>query len=92
MISLSLSPSPSLSLFPSGSDLPPLGSVMIKVYRENYNKKRREKTPATDIGKIEMPALILESGQLMEKWYIHVQQIINFTEIERLWVNPQMIS
>ena len=92
MISLSLSPSPSLSLFPSGSDLPPLGSVMIKVYRENYNKKRREKTPATDIGKIEMPALILESGQLMEKWYIHVQRILNFTEIERLWVNPWRIS
>lgn len=43
---------------------------MIKIYRENYSKKRREKTPATDIGKIEMPALILESGQLMEKWYI----------------------
>ena len=42
---------------------------MIKIYRENYSKKRREKAPPTDIGKIEMPALILESGQLMEKWY-----------------------
>ena len=54
------------------SDLPPLGAVMIKIYRENYSKKRREKAPPTDIGKIEMPALILESGQLMEKWYIKI--------------------
>ena len=56
------------SFSPPFSDLPPLGAVMIKLYRENYNKKKREKVPATDIGKIEIPALILENGQNYEKW------------------------
>ena len=65
---------PFLPIFRCYSDLPPLGSVMIKIYRENYKKSRREKTPATDVGKIEMPALILESGQLMEKWYAQTRR------------------
>ena len=39
-----------LSCFSSPRDLPMLGSVMIKLYRENYNKKKREKAPATELG------------------------------------------
>ena len=46
-----------------------LGSVMLKLYRENFSKKKREKvSPATDLGRVELPALILENGQMMEKW------------------------
>ncbi len=44
---------------------------MIKVHRENHSKKRREKQQvlgSTELGKVEIPALILESGQGNEKW------------------------
>lgn len=37
-------------LFLLHRDLPMLGSVMVKLYRENYNKKKREKAPATEVG------------------------------------------
>ena len=37
-------------LFLLHRDLPMLGSVMVKLYRENYNKKKREKAPVTEVG------------------------------------------
>ena len=45
---------------------------MIKVHREN-SKKRREKQVqgSTELGKVEIPALILESGQGNEKWSVY---------------------
>ena len=43
---------------------------MIKLYRENHGKKRKEKIASTELGKVEIPALILESGQIHEKWYV----------------------
>ena len=52
------------------SDLPPLGSIAVKVFKENFNKKKREKVPATDMGKVEVPSLVLEGGQLLEKWSV----------------------
>lgn len=55
--------------FPSFfSDLPPLGSIMIKIFKENYNKKKKEKVPSAEVGRVEIPALILESGNIHEKW------------------------
>ena len=59
-------------ILPLYSDLPPLGSIMIKVHRENHGKKRREKQVlgSTEMGKVEIPALILESGQGSEKWSV----------------------
>ena len=32
------------------SDLPMLGSVIIRIFKENYNKKKRERVPATELG------------------------------------------
>jgi hypothetical protein len=49
-------------------DLPLLGTVTVKVCRENYNKKKKERSD-TDIGKIEIPAIVLQKGQVNEKWY-----------------------
>jgi RAS protein activator-like 2 len=49
-------------------DLPRLGSVTVKVCRENYNKKKKERSD-TDIGKIEIPAILLQNGQLSEQWH-----------------------
>lgn len=37
-------------LFLLRRDLPMLGSVMVKLYRESYNKKKREKAPVTEVG------------------------------------------
>ena len=37
-------------LFLLHRDLPMLGSVMVKLYRESYNKKKREKAPVTEVG------------------------------------------
>ena len=45
-------------LFLLPRDLPMLGSVMIKLYRENYNKKKREKAPATELG---MPQVLSQT-------------------------------
>lgn len=47
-------------------ELPMLGSILIKLYKETYKKRDRSVEP---IGKIEIPTLILESGQVTEKWY-----------------------
>lgn len=41
-----------------------LGSMEIRLFREVY-KKKREVMP---LGKIEIPTLMLESGQVTEKW------------------------
>ena len=46
-------------------ELPMLGSILIKLYKETYKKRDRSVEP---IGKIEIPTLILESGQVTEKW------------------------
>ena len=49
------------------SDLPPLGAISVKIVKENYRKKR-EKVPMIDVGKVDIPALVLEGGQVLEKW------------------------
>ena len=50
------------------SNLPPLDSITVKIFKENYNKK---KVPATDLGKVEVSAFVLEGGQLLDKWYVY---------------------
>ena len=62
-----------------------LGSIVIKVFKENYSKKKKERLPSTPVGKkwctsencfyslifsgkIEFPTLMLETGQVLEKW------------------------
>lgn len=32
-------------------DLPMLGSIVIKVFKENYSKKKKERLPSTPVGK-----------------------------------------
>ena len=43
-----------------------LGSILIKLYKETYKKRERS---VELIGRIEIPTIILESGQVLEKWY-----------------------
>jgi len=50
------------------SDLPSLGSIMIKIYKENHSKKKKEKAVTTELGWVEIPTLVLESGSVHEKW------------------------
>ena len=50
------------------SDLPPLGAISVKIFKENFNRKKRDKVPTTDMGKVDIPALVLEGGQVLEKW------------------------
>ena len=46
-------------------ELPSIGSIIIKLYKEIYKKRERS---VELIGKIEIPTIVLESGQVFEKW------------------------
>ena len=43
---------------------------MIKLCRENLSKKKKEKPASLEVGNVEIPALILESGHVHEKWQV----------------------
>ena len=38
---------------------------MIKIYKESHSKK---KAVTTEMGRVEIPTLVLESGSVHEKW------------------------
>jgi hypothetical protein len=50
----------------SHRELPVIGSVQIKLLRET-NKKRENGLET--IGQIDIPTIMLTSGQVTEKWY-----------------------
>ena len=66
-------------------ELPMLGSLEIRLFREVFKKKRE----VMAVGKIEIPTLMLESGQVTEKWWV---TCIQDTLFALLTVTEQVVS